>query len=66
MINVGDQIQTRDKQQEQLLYTENEIEYAGYLSPLALKSLPVPLSLVIMIHQVVIIAFTLIIQMRQD
>ncbi|MDO5793185.1 MAG: metallophosphoesterase family protein [Turicibacter sp.] len=41
MINVGDQIQTRDKQQEQLLYTENEIEYAGYLSPLALKSLPV-------------------------
>lgn len=41
MINVGDQIQTRDKQQDQLLYTDNEIEYVGYLSPRALKSLPV-------------------------
>lgn len=41
MINVGDQIQTRDKKQDQLLYTDNEIEYAGYLSPRALKSLPV-------------------------
>lgn len=41
LINVGDQIQTRDKAQDQLLYTENEIEYAGYLSPVLLKSLPV-------------------------
>lgn len=44
MISVGDQISIRDKNanmEQALAYTDNEIEYAGYLSPDALKSLPV-------------------------
>ena len=44
MISAGDQISIRDKKantEQALAYTENEIEYAGYLSPDALKSLPV-------------------------
>lgn len=43
MISAGDQISIRNKKattEEALVYTENEIEYAGYLSPDALKSLP--------------------------
>lgn len=48
MISAGDQIQSRDKnasKEEALLYTGNEIEYAGYLSPSSLKSLPVAASI---------------------
>ena len=41
MISAGDQIQSRDKNNPSKEYDENEIEYAGYLSPKALKSLPV-------------------------
>lgn len=44
MVSAGDQIQSRDKKtadESHLTYTENEIEYAGYLSPEALKTLPV-------------------------
>ena len=43
MISAGDQISIRNKNattEEALVYTENEIEYAGYLSPDILKSLP--------------------------
>lgn len=43
MISAGDQISIRNKKattEEAIVYTENEIEYAGYLSPDALKSLP--------------------------
>ncbi|MGH4049852.1 MAG: metallophosphoesterase [Clostridium sp.] len=39
ILSAGDQIQSRDK--ENPIYTGNEIEYAGYLSLEALKSLPV-------------------------
>lgn len=41
MISAGDQIQSRDKKNSSKTYDKNEIEYAGYLSPQALKSLPV-------------------------
>ena len=41
VLSAGDQIQTRDKKNKDPLYTGNEIEYAGYLSADALKSLPV-------------------------
>lgn len=41
MISAGDQIQSRDKKNPSKTYDKNEIEYAGYLSPEALKSLPV-------------------------
>lgn len=44
MVSAGDQIQTRDKKtssETHLSYTENEIEYAGYLSPKLLKQIPV-------------------------
>lgn len=41
MISAGDQIQSRDKKTPSKTYDKNEIEYAGYLSPKALKSLPV-------------------------
>lgn len=41
MISAGDQIQSRDKKNSSKDYDKNEIEYAGYLSPSALKSLPV-------------------------
>lgn len=41
MISAGDQIQSRDKKNPSKTYDKNEIEYAGYLSPKALKSLPV-------------------------
>lgn len=44
MISAGDQISIRDKNasyEEALKYTENEIEYVGYLSPDSLKFLPV-------------------------
>ena len=41
MISAGDQIQSRDKKNASKTYDKNEIEYAGYLSPEALKSLPV-------------------------
>ncbi|WP_291652668.1 metallophosphoesterase [Clostridium sp.] len=43
MISAGDQVSIRNKKattEEALAYTENEIEYVGYLSPDALKSLP--------------------------
>lgn len=43
MLSAGDQVSIRNKKatiEEALVYTENEIEYAGYLSPTALKSLP--------------------------
>ena len=48
MISAGDQISIRDKKannEQALAYTENEIEYAGYLSPEPLKSLPVATTL---------------------
>lgn len=48
MISAGDQISIRDKKantEQALAYTENEIEYAGYLSPDSLKSLPVATTL---------------------
>lgn len=48
MISAGDQISIRDKKantEQALAYTENEIEYAGYLSPELLKSLPVATTL---------------------
>lgn len=48
MISAGDQISIRDKKantEQALAYTENEIEYAGYLSPESLKSLPVATTL---------------------
>lgn len=48
MISPGDQISIRDKKannEQALAYTENEIEYAGYLSPEPLKSLPVATTL---------------------
>lgn len=49
MLSAGDQIQSRNKkvsnQEEADKYIENEIEYAGYLSPEALRSLPVATSL---------------------
>jgi len=41
MISAGDQIQSSDKKNPGKTYDKNEIEYAGYLSPKALKSLPV-------------------------
>ena len=41
MISAGDQIQSRDKKNPSKIYDKNEIEYAGYLSPKALTSLPV-------------------------
>lgn len=41
IVSAGDQIQTRDKKNPSQLYKKNEIEYAGYLSPRALMSLPV-------------------------
>lgn len=41
MLSAGDQIQSRDKKNSSKTYDKNEIEYAGYLSPKALKSLPV-------------------------
>lgn len=41
VISAGDQIQSRDKKNPGEEYTKNEIEYAGYLSPNALKSLAV-------------------------
>lgn len=43
MISAGDQVSIRNKKattEEALAYTENEIEYVGYLSPNVLKSLP--------------------------
>ena len=43
MISAGDQISIRNKKattEEALVYTENEIEYVGYLNPDVLKSLP--------------------------
>lgn len=48
ILSAGDQIQSRDKkanQTEALEYTGNEVEYAGYLSPNALKSIPVATSI---------------------
>lgn len=48
IISAGDQVSIRNKKattEEALVYTENEIEYAGYLSPRALKSLPVATTL---------------------
>ena len=49
ILSAGDQIQSRNKkvgnQEEANKYIENEIEYAGYLSPQALRSLPVATSL---------------------
>lgn len=47
MVSAGDQIQSRDKKtsdETHAVYTDNEIEYAGYLSPDALKNLPVATS----------------------
>lgn len=47
MVSAGDQIQSRDKKtsdETHATYTDNEIEYAGYLSPEALKNLPVATS----------------------
>lgn len=44
MVSAGDQIQSRDKDtadESHATYTENEIEYAGYLSPDSLLTLPV-------------------------
>ena len=41
MISAGDQIQSSDKKNPSKIYDKNEVEYAGYLSPKALKSLPV-------------------------
>jgi Predicted phosphohydrolases len=41
MISAGDQIQSSDKKNPGITYDKNEIEYAGYLSPKALLSLPV-------------------------
>ncbi|MGM9935943.1 MAG: metallophosphoesterase, partial [Candidatus Ornithomonoglobus sp.] len=44
IVSAGDQIQSRDKKTPEVThesYTENEIEYAGYLLPEALKTLPV-------------------------
>ncbi|MVX66665.1 serine/threonine protein phosphatase [Clostridium chromiireducens] len=41
VISAGDQIQSRDKKAPNKTYDKNEIEYAGYLSPEALKSIPV-------------------------
>lgn len=41
VVSSGDQIQSRDKKNPGEEYTGNEIEYAGYLSPNALKSLAV-------------------------
>lgn len=41
MLSAGDQIQSRDKKNPSQTYDQNEIEYSGYLSPAALKSLPV-------------------------
>lgn len=41
MLSAGDQIQSRDKKNSSKTYDKNEIEYAGYLSPDPLKSLPV-------------------------
>lgn len=41
VVSAGDQIQSRDKKKPSQFYKDNEIEYAGYLSPKALTSLPV-------------------------
>lgn len=41
IVSAGDQIQSRDKKNPSMDYNQNEIEYAGYLSPTALKSIPV-------------------------
>jgi predicted phosphodiesterase len=41
MLSAGDQIQSSDKKNASQTYDKNEIEYSGYLSPNALKSLPV-------------------------
>ncbi|MDY5212487.1 metallophosphoesterase family protein [Intestinibacter sp.] len=41
IISAGDQIQSRDKGKSNISYNKNEIEYAGYLSPAVLKSMPV-------------------------
>lgn len=44
MVSAGDQIQSRDKDtsdETHATYTDNEIEYAGYLSPELLKQIPV-------------------------
>jgi hypothetical protein len=45
MLSAGDQIQTSDKKNASAAYDKNEIEYAGYLAPNALKSLPVATSI---------------------
>ena len=48
LISAGDQVSIRNKKataEEAKFYDKNEIEYAGYLSPKALKSLPVATSL---------------------
>ena len=48
MISAGDQVSIRNKKattEEALAYSANEIEYAGYLSPRALQSLPVATTL---------------------
>lgn len=41
MISAGDQVQSRDKKNPSKTYDKNEIEYSGFLSPQALRSLPV-------------------------
>ena len=44
MVSAGDQIQSRDSHtadETHETYTDNEIEYAGYLSPKALETMPV-------------------------
>lgn len=41
IVSAGDQIQSRYNKKTSIDYKKNEIEYAGYLSPIALKSIPV-------------------------
>lgn len=41
IVSAGDQIQSSNKKNPSMEYNQNEIEYAGYLSPTALKSIPV-------------------------
>ncbi len=41
IVSAGDQIQSSDKSKPSLYYNKNEVEYAGYLSPALLKSIPV-------------------------
>lgn len=38
---MGDQVQTRNTKEDEVLFTKNEIEYRGFLSPERLKSLPI-------------------------